>query len=90
MYLYVINVYVFDQISFADDEELKEISGTVGMFGNLTVVTSLAFKTTQNTYSGYGTYDGTDFSVPVTEGKISGFHGRFGDLLDSIGVVLSP
>ncbi|CAH1446306.1 unnamed protein product [Lactuca virosa] len=77
-------------ITFADDEFLIGISGRVGSINNLTVITSLSFETNNYTYGPYGTNPGTDFSFGVANGKFSGFYGRCGHYVDSLGVILQP
>ncbi|KAF5784291.1 putative jacalin-like lectin domain-containing protein [Helianthus annuus] len=71
-------------------EEIIRISGRYGVFDGTTVITSLTFKTNRNTYGQYGTDGGTDFSLPITKGRIIGFYGMHGSLLDNIGVILCP
>ncbi|KAJ0705746.1 putative jacalin-like lectin domain-containing protein [Helianthus annuus] len=77
-----------ETITFADDEEVHAISGTVGEWGGHTCVTSLTFYTTKKPYGPFGTVTGSHFSLPVAKGKFTGFFGNSGDFLDSIGVVL--
>ncbi|KAL4580715.1 hypothetical protein LXL04_016917 [Taraxacum kok-saghyz] len=79
-----------DKDTFADDESLIGISGTVAVFGGNTVITSLSFITNKMTHGPYGTIRGTSFSLTVTKGRFSGFHGNYGDYLDSFGVILHP
>ncbi|XP_072955904.1 protein GOS9-like [Typha angustifolia] len=79
------------EISLKDGELLTSISGHYGSFGNITVIRSLSFSTNLNTtYGPYGEQQGTTFSIPLQEGKIVGFFGRSGALLDAIGVYLRP
>ncbi|KAL4579591.1 hypothetical protein LXL04_015744 [Taraxacum kok-saghyz] len=75
-------------ITFADDEYLIGISGTVGTYVGITVITSLAFQTNKKTTEHYGTNQGTSFSLPVSKGHIVGFTGNYGDFLDSFGLIL--
>ncbi|CAI9264089.1 unnamed protein product [Lactuca saligna] len=77
-------------ITFADNEFLIGISGRVGSFDGSTVITSISFETNISTYGQYGTNPGTDFSFGVTRGKISGFYGKYGSYVDSLGVILHP
>ncbi|KAI3827202.1 hypothetical protein L1987_01274 [Smallanthus sonchifolius] len=79
-----------ETINFADDEDINEISGTVGNFAGLTVITSLSFKTNKTVYGPFGRVLGTNFSLPVTKGKFEGFFGNSGDVIDSFGAVLVP
>lgn len=79
------------QVTFADDEDLIQVSGTVGSFNGATVITSLSFHTNiGKTYGPYGQGGGTSFSLPVTKGKYMGFFGNYTDYLTSIGVILQP
>ena len=76
------------QITFADDEYLIGVNGTVGTYVGITVITSLAFQTNKKTAGPYGSIQGTSFSLPVSNGHIVGFTGNYGDFLDSFGVIL--
>ncbi|CAH1445201.1 unnamed protein product [Lactuca virosa] len=76
--------------TFADDKNLIEISGTVGVYGGYTVITSLSFLTNTKKYGPYGTTQGTSFSLPVAKGSFGGFSGNYGDYLDSFSVILHP
>ncbi|XP_023758102.1 protein GOS9 [Lactuca sativa] len=67
---------------------LVGISGRVGLFGDNTVITSVTFWTNIGTYGEYGTNPRTDFSFGVTLGKFSGFYGKCGNSVDSLGVIL--
>ncbi|KAM0055778.1 putative jacalin-like lectin domain-containing protein [Helianthus debilis subsp. tardiflorus] len=73
------------------DEELVELSGTIGSYNNYTVITSLCFRTNRKSCS-FGSESGTKFSLPVkiTDTKFVGFHGTYGGYLDSIGAILEP
>ncbi|XP_077223183.1 agglutinin-like [Tasmannia lanceolata] len=71
------------------DEYLVEISGHYGTFlwGRWeTLVRSLTFQTNLCKYGPYGSQSGTHFSFPMKNGVITGFHGRAGKFLNSIGV----
>ncbi|XP_059650706.1 jacalin-related lectin 3-like [Cornus florida] len=54
------------------------------------VVKSLRIQSNMKQYGPYGEEKGTYFITPVTTGKIVGFFGRNGSLLDSIGVYIKP
>ncbi|MFS8017940.1 putative jacalin-like lectin domain-containing protein [Helianthus anomalus] len=73
------------------DEELVELSGTIGSYNNCTVITSLCFSTNKKSCS-FGWESGTKFSLPVKDinTKFVGFHGKYGGYLDSIGAILEP
>ncbi|KVH87809.1 Mannose-binding lectin [Cynara cardunculus var. scolymus] len=76
---------------FDDDEDLIRVSGTIGKFYSITVITSLSFHSNKGkSYGPYGRGDRTSFSLPVTKGKFIRFFGNYGDFLDSIGVILQP
>ncbi|CAI9264099.1 unnamed protein product [Lactuca saligna] len=79
-----------DEVELSDSENIIGISGTIGKVSNNLVITSLSFETNEKSYGPFGTEEGATFSVPVIKGKIVGFHGKHGGLLDSIGVILSP
>ncbi|XP_071712841.1 protein GOS9-like [Rutidosis leptorrhynchoides] len=70
--------------NFSKGRKIVEIKGEYGDYSNITVITSLAFGT-QLQPSG-----GTPFSLSLTEGRIVGFYGKYGNYLDSIGAILSP
>ncbi|CAI9264093.1 unnamed protein product [Lactuca saligna] len=80
----------FHKITFNENEYLITISGRVGPYAGITLVTSLTFQTNLRTYGPYGTNPGTEFSLGVSSGKFSGFYAKYGDYLDSLGVVLQP
>ncbi|KAL8240901.1 hypothetical protein R6Q59_014256 [Mikania micrantha] len=73
---------------FEVDEDLKEISGTFGMWSNVKVITSLAFKTNKKVYGPVGKEFGTTFSLPVQAGVFEGFFGHSGEVIDGFGAVL--
>ncbi|CAH1439453.1 unnamed protein product [Lactuca virosa] len=81
---------VYLQFTFADDENLIEISGTVRVYGGYTVITSLSFLTNKKKYGPYGTTQGTSFSLPVAKGSFGGFSRNYEDYLDSFSVILYP
>lgn len=84
------SICVYYQITFADDENLIGISGTVGIYAGCTVITSLSFLTNKTHHGPYGTNQGTNFSLPVTKGQFGGFSGNYGSYLDSFGAILRP
>ncbi|CAD6335373.1 unnamed protein product [Miscanthus lutarioriparius] len=71
---------------------VKEISGTTGAYtDHPNIVRSLKVVTFKRTYGPYGATDGagSPFSFPVQgSARITGFFGRSGDYLDSIGVYI--
>jgi hypothetical protein len=71
------------------DEVLVSVSGHYGsVCGTPVIIRSLTFQSNSSTYGPFGTEDGTPFSLPVSSGKIIGFHGRSGSYLNSIGFYL--
>lgn len=62
------------------------MSGYVCKAGEFTVISSLKFETNLRKYGPYGEEKGMYFSIPKMGGKIVGFYGKSGWLLDSIGV----
>uniref|UniRef100_A0A0D9WIE5 Jacalin-type lectin domain-containing protein n=1 Tax=Leersia perrieri TaxID=77586 RepID=A0A0D9WIE5_9ORYZ len=71
------------------DEILLSVSGYYGsVCGTPVIIRSLTFQSNRSTYGPFGTEDGTPFSLPVSSGKIIGFHGRSGSYLNSIGFYL--
>ncbi|XP_071712876.1 horcolin-like [Rutidosis leptorrhynchoides] len=74
-----------------------EFKGVYGKYNNCTVITALAFGDNPFTLGSGGTpfppypsSGGTIFPPYPLVGKIEGFFGKFGDYIDSIGVILSP
>ncbi|PHT63396.1 Jacalin-related lectin 3, partial [Capsicum annuum] len=53
-------------------------------------VRSLTFESNKRTYGPYGVQQGTYFTLPISKGKIVGFHGKSGWYLDAIGVYIEP
>lgn len=71
------------------DEILLSVSGHYGsVCGTPVIIRSLTFQSNRSKYGPFGTEDGTPFSLPVSSGKIIGFHGRSGSYLNSIGFYL--
>ncbi|CAK7346306.1 unnamed protein product [Dovyalis caffra] len=74
------------------DEYLVSISGHCGCvvdYGPV-LIRSLMFESNKKKYGPFGIQYGTYFSIPMTGGKIVGFHGRSSWYLDSIGAYLMP
>ncbi|KAK1698115.1 hypothetical protein QYE76_014812 [Lolium multiflorum] len=70
-------------------EILVSVSGYYGsVCGSPVIIRSLTFQSNRSKYGPFGTEDGTPFSIPVSSGKIIGFHGRSGSYLNSIGFYL--
>ncbi|KAL6610464.1 hypothetical protein ACP70R_040433 [Stipagrostis hirtigluma subsp. patula] len=71
------------------DEVLVSVSGYYGsVCGTPVIIRSLTFQSNRSKYGPFGTEDGTPFSLPVSSGKIIGFHGRSGSYLNSLGFYL--
>ena len=62
----------------------------MGSYDGITLIRSLSFKVGTNNKGPYGILSGTPFTLPVTSGDVSGFFGKYGAYLDSLGVILSP
>ena len=76
------------------NEYIVSVSGYVGPSSRLatktSVVRSLTFKTnTGQVFGPYGVSDGTPFELPVGNGKIAGFNGSTGQVLNAIGINLA-
>ncbi|XP_059630129.1 jacalin-related lectin 3-like [Cornus florida] len=71
-------------------EYLVSISGYTGSYLNTHVVKSITLQSNIRQYGPYGEEEGTHFSNPSTSGKIVGFFGRQGDVVNSIGVYIKP
>ncbi|XP_072958057.1 protein GOS9-like [Typha angustifolia] len=78
------------EITLQEGEFLRSISGYYGNFQDMHLVRSLTFATNLSTYGPYGEQEGTTFSIPLEDGKIEGFFGRYGRLLDAVGVYVGP
>jgi hypothetical protein len=81
------------QIILDPTDYVTEISGTFGTaFDNDRVVTSLKISTFKETdQKTYGKPNGTPFHIPVRDGgRVVGFFGRSGDMLDAIGLYVVP
>ncbi|KAI3771159.1 hypothetical protein L6452_02317 [Arctium lappa] len=76
------------EVTFAWDEEINAISGTVGVSGGYTIISSLSFITNKKTHGPYGRETGTPFRVPWDKGTFVGFYGLAGYYIDGIGVYL--
>ncbi|XP_065880957.1 jacalin-related lectin 3-like isoform X1 [Euphorbia lathyris] len=66
-----------------------------GHYGNVNgwgpvFVRSLTFQSNKRTYGPFGVEQGTNFSFPMTGGRIVGFYGKSGWFLDAIGIYLKP
>lgn len=72
------------------DEFLTSIEGYYGSLSQWgpIFIRSLSFESNKKVYGPYGVEQGTYFSLPMTGGKIVGFHGRYGWRLDAIGVYM--
>lgn len=60
-----------------------EVSGTYGAYNSNVVVMSLRVATNLRAYGPFGRAESTSFTA---SGRVVGFFGRSGELLDSIGV----
>lgn len=72
------------------DEFIVQVKGTIGMCGAIgDVVTSLIFITNKQVYGPYGNEIGQKFES-LSNGKVVGFFGKSGTLLDQFGVLYQP
>ncbi|WVZ96226.1 hypothetical protein U9M48_041892 [Paspalum notatum var. saurae] len=81
------------KVKFGETEVVTEVSGTYGPFdGQACVLRSLTFVTNVGKHGPFGRPgEGTPFSVPVQDGgRVVGFFGRSGYLLDALGVYVHP
>jgi hypothetical protein len=69
-------------------EILTRVTGTNGslMYMGPNIIRSLTFYTNKGKHGPFGEEQGPSFTNKIDEGKIVGFHGREGILLDAIGV----
>ncbi|OEL37029.1 hypothetical protein BAE44_0001951 [Dichanthelium oligosanthes] len=81
------------QVKFGATEVVKEVSGTYGPYGgHAGIVRSLTFVTNVGKHGPFGEHgEGTPFSITVQDGgRVVGFFGRSGSLLDAVGVYVHP
>nr|XP_009413935.2 PREDICTED: protein GOS9-like [Musa acuminata subsp. malaccensis] len=78
------------EIPLQEDEYLVGVEGSVDTMWGITLVRNLTLRTNKKSYGPFGTSGGKPFSVPVASGKIIGFFGRAGAMIDAIGVYLAP
>ncbi|THU69960.1 hypothetical protein C4D60_Mb08t19920 [Musa balbisiana] len=76
------------EIPLQEDEYLVGVEGSVDTILGITMVRNLTLRTNKETYGPFGTSGGKPFSVPVAAGKINGFFGRAGAVIDAIGLYL--
>ncbi|KAI3780220.1 hypothetical protein L2E82_10191 [Cichorium intybus] len=85
---------IVSEVTFAPDEELIAISGTVGIsrgtYAGYTIISSLTFITNKQAHGPFGNARGTPFNVPWDKESFAGFYGLAGYYIDSIGVYLKP
>ncbi|XP_064975317.1 protein GOS9-like [Musa acuminata AAA Group] len=77
-------------ISLQEDEYLVGVEGSVDTMWGLTLVRNLTLRTNKDSYGPFGSSGGIPFSVPLVSGKIIGFFGRAGEMIEAIGVYLAP
>lgn len=89
--LNVLCSYNDQEIKLEPDEYLVTIRGSLGKFNGVQVITSLVFVSNKRSYAASGDAPATiNFNLPVNSGKISGFFGKYGWYLDTIGVFMAP
>ncbi|XP_020102056.1 protein GOS9-like [Ananas comosus] len=80
-----------NEITFEPGEYLTAINGTTSQFSDVTnLLRSLTFVSNVRKYGPFGPEQGTPFSVPIANGRVVGFYGRSGTLVDAIGIYLMP
>ncbi|XP_051222744.1 horcolin-like [Lolium perenne] len=73
------------EICLEPEEYLTCVKGHIGHYDGWFIVKSLTFVTNLRTFGRYGKAEGLPFQLPAAGGRIVGFHGRSGSLLDSLG-----
>ncbi|KAM0827994.1 hypothetical protein ACQ4PT_067836 [Festuca glaucescens] len=73
------------EICLKPGEYLTSVKGHYGFYNNWFVIRSLTFVSNRRNFGPYGKEEGAPFKLPATGGKIIGFHGRSGGLLDALG-----
>ncbi|XP_044336036.1 jacalin-related lectin 19 [Triticum aestivum] len=73
------------EICLEPDEYLIGVKGNLGNFGGCFLLGRLTLIGNLRTFGPYGTREGPPFDLPAAGGKIVGFHGRSGGLLDALG-----
>lgn len=74
------------QICLEPDEYLTGMKGHVGEFGGSFLVGALTLVGNRRSFGPYGTRKGPPFELPAVGGRIVGFHGRSGGLIDALGI----
>ncbi|XP_044354503.1 jacalin-related lectin 19-like [Triticum aestivum] len=77
------------EICLEPGEYLVGVKGNLGNFGGCFLLGTLTFISNLRTFGPYGTREGPPFDLPAAGGKIVGFHGRSGGLLDALGTYVS-
>jgi hypothetical protein len=79
------------QINLNAGEYVVQVLGTHGQGANVAdLIRSLKFITNKTTYGPYGNPSGGTSFASYREGRVVGFFGRSGDLLDQLGVIVAP
>uniref|UniRef100_M8B0L9 Uncharacterized protein n=1 Tax=Aegilops tauschii TaxID=37682 RepID=M8B0L9_AEGTA len=74
------------KICLEPDEYLTAMKGHVGEFGGSFLVGALTLVGNRRSFGPYGTRKGPPFELPAAGGRIVGFHGRSGGLIDALGI----
>ncbi|XP_044354941.1 jacalin-related lectin 19-like [Triticum aestivum] len=74
------------EICLEPDEYLTGMKGHVGEFGGSFLVGALTLVGNRRSFGPYGTRKGPPFELPAAGGRIVGFHGRSGGLIDALGI----
>lgn len=73
------------EICLEPDEYLTGVKGWLGNYGGCFLVGSVTFVSNRRTFGPYGMGEGAPFELPAAGGRIIGFHGRSGGLLNALG-----
>ncbi|KAF7027329.1 hypothetical protein CFC21_039374 [Triticum aestivum] len=74
------------EICLEPDEYLTGMKGHAGEFGGSYLVGALTLVGNRRSFGPYGTRKGAPFELPAAGGRIIGFHGRSGGLVDALGI----
>ena len=79
------------QIELNAGEYVVQVLGTHGQGEKVAdLIRSLKFITNKTTYGPYGNTSGGTSFASSNEGRVVGFFGRSGDLLDQLGAIVAP
>uniref|UniRef100_A0A8R7PNZ7 Jacalin-type lectin domain-containing protein n=1 Tax=Triticum urartu TaxID=4572 RepID=A0A8R7PNZ7_TRIUA len=73
------------EICLESDEYLTCVKGRLGNYAGCFLVGTVTFVSNRCTFGPYGMGEGAPFELPAAGGRIIGFHGRSGGLLNALG-----